>query len=360
YMVRIWGDVPLITQSYDNGSFREFGRTDAQTVLNFAKGELLEVLSQLPFAYGTDESLYYDREAEYWQGILFNKISAYAVLAHIAAWQGFYADVETYTRFILDNASEIGAGFMDIESLTSSTGLFDSEADEATKGSKIIAFNFPFGPRGAEAMQSGHLEQLTLSYPFVQKPYPDIYVSKDSLYSIFDELDDLRFGIDTATLLYRTSYIHNMNAEVPVFSKINVVQNGENADGDYAVFGSAIVFTRLEEISLLRAEELVALNRGAEAVTPLNDVRRIRGLQELSYKKDFGQDDRLLLIAIFEERRRELMGEGWRWYDQVRRQKILKDDPEFLLLIRSGGSYWPLSADVLSKNSQLVQNSYWQ
>lgn len=360
YMVRIWGDVPLITQSYDNGSFREFGRSPEKTVLNYAKGELREVIDQLPYQFGTTESQYYSQNPQYWQGMLFNKLSAYALLAHIAAWEGNYADVETYTQFILDNAAQIKATFTDIESLTEPTGLFNSETGLEIRGSKIFALNFPFSTRGAEATQSGHLEQWTLAYPFVQKSYPDIYVSKDSLYAIFADMDDLRFGIDTATHLYRTSYITNMNAEIPVFKKINVIQNGSSKDGDYAVFGSAIVFTRLEEISLLRAEALVALNRGAEAVDPYNDVRLTRGFGQQSYKKDFGQDDQKLLDAIFEERRKELMGEGWRWYDQIRRQKILQDNPTLLALIQNGGIYWPLAQEVLNNNTQLSQNNYWK
>jgi len=363
YMVRIWGDVPLITQSFDNGTFREFPKTDAQTVLNYAKSELLAVLPVLPFEFGSENNQYYGQNPEEWHGSLFNKIWAYACLAHIAAWEGNYADVETYTKFILDNRSQIDAAFTSIEGLVSpsTTGLFNSEASATLRGSKIIAFNFPAeGTKLVESTQTGHLEQLTMAYPFVRKTYPDIYVSKDSLYTIFDDVDDLRFGIDTATMLYKSNYIFNMNADIPLFSKIKVIQNGSNADGDYAVFGSALVFTRLEEISLLRAEALVALNRGTEAMIPLNAVRTTRGLRAVSYLKDFGEDNTRLLNGIFAERRRELMGEGWRWYDLTRRQKLLKDDPEFTALIEKGGIYWPIAKEVLAANSLITQNGYWK
>lgn len=363
YMVRIWGDVPLITKSFDNGSFREFPKSDEQTVLNYAKNELLAVLPVLPFEFGSSNNQYYGQNPEEWRGSLFNKVWAYACLAHISAWEGNYADVETYTKFILDNQSEINAAFTEIEGLVSpsTTGLFNSEAAATLRGSKIVAFNFPAaGLRLVENTQTGHLEQLTMAYPFVRKTYPDIYVSKDSLYSVFDDVDDLRFGIDTATMLYKSNYIFNMNADIPLFSKIKVIQDGSNVDGDYAVFGSALVFTRLEEISLLRAEALVALNRGAEALIPLNAVRTIRGLQAVSYLKDFGQDDTRLLQGIFEERRRELMGEGWRWYDLIRRQKLLRDDPAFTALIEEGGAYWPIAKEVLAANSLITQNNYWK
>lgn len=363
YMVRIWGDVPLITKSFDNGSFQEFPRTDFRKVLSYAKNELLAVLPVLPFEFGSEVNQYYGRNPDQWRGMAFNKIWAYACLAHIAAWEGNYADVETYTKFILDNQEQIFAEFTPIESLVSPTtsGFFNSETNANLRASKIIAFNSPsVDNRAAENTQSGHLEQLTLAYPFVRKTYPDIYVSKDSLYAIFNEMDDLRFGVDTVTFLYHANYVYNMNTDIPIFSKIKVVQNGTNSDGDYAVFGSALVFTRLEEISLLRAEALVALNRGVDAVSPFNTVRKSRGLPNKSYLKDFGQDDTQLLNAIFEERRKELMGEGWRWYDLIRRQKLLRDDSGLLELIEKDGIYWPVAKSVLAANSQITQNNYWK
>ncbi|ULT28104.1 RagB/SusD family nutrient uptake outer membrane protein [Sphingobacterium sp. E70] len=60
------------------------------------------------------------------------------------------------------------------------------------------------------------------------------------------------------------------------------------------------------------------------------------------------------------ERRRELMGEGWRWYDQIRLAKIKKNNPRLNALIENGGIYWPISSDVLERNSKLEQNSYWK
>ncbi|KAA6334795.1 hypothetical protein EZS27_016923, partial [termite gut metagenome] len=183
----------------------------------------------------------------------------------------------------------------------------------------------------------------------------------DSLNSIFVEWGDVRFGIDTLTMKYQTNYIYSLNSDIPVFSKIKVVKNGsKNKNDDYGVFGSAIVFTRLEEVVLLRAEALVALHRGTDALVYYNTVRKTRGFAEAAYKKDFGNDDAKLLHAIFEERRKELMGEGWRWYDLIRRQKLLKDNEEMSRLIGEGGIYWPIAQDVLSANSLIEQNEYWK
>jgi hypothetical protein len=227
YMVRIWGDVPLVTYSYDNGTFPSMPRTDAQTVLSYAKAELLTAIEDLPYQYGTQTNLYYGSYGAQWQGKLFNKLSAYSVLAHICAWQGNYAEAETYSAFIIDHASEINAKYTSIADLTSETGLFYSNA--SVKGSRILGFNFAHNDN--EATQSGHLEQLTLAYPLVQKSYPEIYISKDSLFSIFTNFDDLRFGI-IDTIKYSSYYVQNLNEETPVFSKIKIIQDGSAKDND--------------------------------------------------------------------------------------------------------------------------------
>ena len=83
---------------------------------------------------------------------------------------------------------------------------------------------------------------------------------------------------------------------VPTDKLKSTVQDGSAKDNDFGVFGSSIVFTRLEDITLLRAEALCALNRSTEAVSYLNMVRTNRGLREVSFKKDFG-NNRESLIA---------------------------------------------------------------
>jgi hypothetical protein len=355
YMVRIWGDVPLITYSYDNGSFPEIARTDAEVVLSFVKNELKSAIKMLPFELGTSSNLYYGRQGSDWRGILLNKLSAYAILAHVSAWEGNYADVETYTTYIMDNATRINARYVSVADLTSTGGIFSTYSD--WRSSRLVSFVFPF--RDSESTQCGHLEQLTLAAPMVQKSIPDMYISNNLLHSIFNEVDDQRYGIDPKSGKYYTNYINNTESQYPVFSKVKVIQDGEPRNNDYAVFGSVILFSRLEDIVLLRAEALCANNRPEEALEHLNTIREARGLKVVSYRKDFENNKERVIQAVFNERRRELMGEGWRWYDLIREQKLLKKDPALEELIIKGGIYWPVDEDIFI-NSLISQNSYWQ
>lgn len=348
YMCRIWGDVPLITQSYDDESFAERARTDYRSVLAYAENDLLKAIEDLPFLYGEAPQSYYEMNSGEWRKVLFNRLTAYALLAHISAWQGNYLNVDAYTAYILENYSEIGITYLDnINNLSGIGGVFSTNYNAG----QLLAFNsgYVFG----EATASGHLEELTLATPLVSKQYPDLFVPKDTIVRIFEDPNDTRFGLDTISGLTRTNYFTNYSGEIPIFSKIKIIRDGVS-DGNYAIFGSSLIFTRLEEIALLRAEALTVLGNQDEAITLLNRVKSQRNVRNYTRVTPTP-----LIIEIFNERRRELMGEGWLWYDQIRLNRIQPVDPDLAALIENNGIYWPISEEAMSKNSLLTQNDYW-
>ncbi len=360
-LARIWGDVPLITEAYDNGSFPKVKRTPVAQVLQYAKNELIAAAKDLPFLFGTDTNLYYRQKSDVWRGMLFSKLSAYAVLAQLSAWMGNYADADSYAQYVTDNVSQVGVkeDILAVSSITSSNnGLFNGSS--TTYGpQRIAALVTEYSDGNMEYTPTGHLEQWTLSEPYVNRPMADLYVSRDSLLNIYPDVKDLRMGVDTATMKYADGYF-NMNRAVPVFSKVNVMQDGSPKDEDFAVFSSAIILSRPEDMYLLRAEALTMLNRTTDAIGILNKVRVARGLDQVSYQRNFGNNPDKLLDAVFAERRRELIGEGQRWYDLIRRQKIRKDNPALLRLIEEGGIYWPVSEEVIRQNPSIEQNPYWK
>lgn len=347
YMARIWGDVPIIPSALDNGTFNEYPRSKEIEVLNYAENQILSVVKDLPYLYGSNNQRYYGQSDSYWSGALFNKISAYAVLAHISAWKGNYINAEVYAKFVQDNYSQSNISeFTSIINLTSTTGFFSQRS-----ASQMVAFNFL--DFNGESTKTGHIEDLTLAAPFISREHPQIYIPKDSIVSIFKNPYDFRFGIDTISQSYRTNYFTNYNSSVPLFSKIKVLQDGI-ATGTYELYGSTLIFTRMEEMTLLRAEALLANNRSSDAIIELNKIRTRRGLPL------FVDGDGDLYDAIFEERRRELMGEGWRWYDRVRYQRLTDRDSSIRQLVQENGIYWPVSEKVLQSNSKITQNSYWK
>lgn len=350
YMVRIWGDVPFIITSHD-GQFENKPRENKDKILAWAEKELLECSADLPYIYSADDPQqpgnYYNEDETRWSGTLARKTSAYALLAHIAAWQGDYPGVANYTKFIMDNYGKSKLGYQETTTLCAANGFFNNK-----NHSQLIGFASDYGH--IDGSTTGHIEELTLAEPVVTKKLPDIYMTKDSILSIFNETNDNRFGLDTLGQPRYTNYFTNFTGKYPIFSKFKVIQGG-SSDPNFRYFTSAVVFTRLEDIVLLRAEALAILGERDGAIEMLNNIRERRNLKD--YDETVNGD---LIDAVFRERRRELMGEGHRWYDMIRYNKIRHSNPALTALMNSGGIYWPISQSLLDQNNLLTQTPYWK
>ncbi len=353
YMVRIWGDVPFIITSHD-GKFENKPQESQEKILAWAEQEMLTASKDLPFIYSANDiqqpGQYYNENDVRWGGALVTKISAYAVLAHVAAWQGNYTSVAAYTKFVEDNYGKSRIDFTSTADLTNPNGFFYNKNFR-----QILGFNSDYGH--IDGSSTGHIEELTLAKPLIVKEVPDIYMPKDTILKIFNLINDDRFSVDTLGQPRNERYFTNFNGRYPIFSKIKCIQGGVT-DPTFRYFTSALVFTRLEDVVLLRAEALAVLGDRNGAISELFQVilRRLTpGISVIDI--DLNRDP---VDLVFEERHRELLGEGQRWFDLIRYNKIKQNNPTFLRLIDSKGIYWPVSRRLLSQNNLLTQNPYWQ
>lgn len=348
YLVRIWGDVPLITNLPGN-NFNEVKREDQHKVLDFAMQEVLEALNDLPWQYNgsfpEQQGLYWGQSASFWKGKIATKGSAYSLLAHLAAWRGNYLDAARYTKKITDNISLSGFDWSYTSTLTNPDGgVFKGQSDD------IIFFLSTYSEY-QESSATGHIEAWTLALPYINRQVPIIYVPNDTIVNVFNETGDERFYIDTNGVSHG-NYFTGFGSPAPVFSKIRLLSvSGENPMQNYE---SGIVLFRYEEIELLQAEALYFLGNSDEAIHWLNAVRSQRGLPD--YKE--GKDE--LGDAILNERRRELMGEGWRWYDLIRFNKVTQYSSLTPGDIEGGVLLWPIATDVLDHTPGMMQNDYWK
>ena len=350
YMTRIWGDVPLVVNSSE-GSFLNKPREDQGKVLAWVEQEMLKAAEVLPYRYSVNDEQqlgnYYNETSGRWDGALVRKVTVYAILAHLAAWQGDYPNAASYSKFVIDNYSKANINYLSTATLTNRNGFFNGKNIH-----QLFAFGSVF--QHVEGYFTGYIEELTLATPIVNKSVPEMYMGKETIMSIFNEIKDERFAVDTLGRPLTDVYFTNFNGRYPIFSKIKCIQGG-STDPSFRLFSSATVLTRLEDIALLRAESLTVLGEEFGAVEMLNAVRERRGLDP--YNRQVNGD---LIDAIFRERHRELMGEGHRWYDIVRYHKIRKADKAYMDLIDNGGIYWPIAQSVLAQNSKLTQNNYWK
>ena len=111
-----------------------------------------------------------------------------------------------------------------------------------------------------------------------------------------------------------------------------------------------IIISRLAEMYLISAEGK-GLNGGGLA--RLNELRRVRGLQDLSPAP---KNEEEFIDAILAERRLEFLGEGFRWYDLVRTGRYMKKTglPEKYTV-------FPIPQKQLDLNTvNLKQNELWK
>lgn len=371
YMSRIWGDVPLLTSSHD-GNFINVPRTPQAQVLNYATQELLDAAQVVPFRYGgTDPimpGLYYGNNWPSWNGNIFTRLSAYVILAHIAAWQGNYVDAAAYSKFVLDNQSTqvsvdgaFSLSYIKMDALTENENGYSPFAYKRAN----VLVGFPFEQGNGLASSNGHIEQLTLASPFIPKARPEIFVPKDTIIKAFTNPKDLRFSIDPVSGKYYTNYFYDFESDLPIFNKIKVVYPVGSSSGKITTFfSSTMLFSRMEEITLLCAEAFAMLGDEDEAFRLLNKAADLRGISFVA------KDTPDLIDAIFAERRRELMGEGHRWYDLVRYNRIKRSNAvfaekngremTFAEFEAAGGIYWPVSEEVRGNNGLITQNPYWE
>ncbi|GAA4311264.1 RagB/SusD family nutrient uptake outer membrane protein [Compostibacter hankyongensis] len=341
YITRVWGDVPLITEPSD-GTFQPKAREDRKKVLDFAAREALDCADGLPWKYdGTFPEApgdYRGQGVSHHASIFITKGMAYTLAAHIYAENGEYDKALLYINQVINNQSLTGYGFVSTSDLSRLDGTFRGRGF-----SNIFQVDMNFDH--AEISTTGQLEDWTLREPDIPKTQSEIYVSKDSILAIYNEPFDERPSF----------FFTQMETVDPVFYKVKQL-NAEVKNPTLRRYSSAIVIFRYEELYLLRAECFARLGQNGDAIGALNDMRGRRKLHAV----DGSLSGDALLDAILQERRRELIGEGWRWFDLVHFGKV----PQFSTLsetdVQNGAGYWPISQEALTQNKLLVQSNYWK
>ena len=157
-------------------------------------------------------------------------------------------------------------------------------------------------------------------------------------------------GVGGAYNFCPTEEAMSMYAEGDLRKHISVAYQGNNPVLNKYCSGDAgrdpIYIVRLAEMYLISAE-----CQGPEkGLSRLNELRSFRGLDTLD-----PSDEESFLDAVLEERRLELFGEGFRWFDLVRCGKY-----ESVVGVDEKYSVLPIPARELSLNGNLHQHLLWQ
>jgi hypothetical protein len=317
YLVRIWGDVPLITEPYLSIEQDIFvTRTDKETVLDYIEEDLTYAAQNCRDKFGDDR----DR-------IMFTKGSVNALLTHVYMWRHKYDEAITSSGLVLNN---------NLYSLV--TTMDDWGKIFTNSYSKESIFEVAYNEK----------ETNSLRVLYAIGSYA-IFTPSEKFKSSYEEGDkriDYVYDVTLADPKAIWKYLgKGLSDENPTPSKQN------------------IVLIRLADIMLLRAEALNKKGGAQNQTEALDLLNRIRTRAEIPAFATVDEAEAMygdLESAILHERSIELCFEGHRWFDLVRTGRAISTMNPINGLSNELNLVWPISINSLRKNPNLEQNDYYK
>lgn len=274
-MVRIFGDVPLVTQESINvNDYFGQGRTPAEAVYSFIETELKDAVSLLP-------------ETTAQKGRA-TKGAALGILGKALMTRNKYSEALPYLKQIESLGYSLLTDVNQIFNVAYKNNdeiIFDVQFASGLNGNSEGSQAYQmFSPSGFSSGAKGH-----------NLPTKEVY----NLFAAGDKRRDAYIGL-TPNL-------------VPYSKKLTAPTTAPT-DG-----GSNVVVLRLADVYLLIAECYAKSNDLVNANVYLNKIKNRAALSSVNIT-DQGQ----LLDEIALERRKELTGEGHRWFDLMRTGKAIE------------------------------------
>lgn len=182
-----------------------------------------------------------------------------------------------------------------------------------------------------------------------------IFTPEQAFINSFDATDvrGPAWGISTSYTLNGKTYTFPL----PTYMKF--VDQEQNAKGQQFQSTRSIKIIRLADVYLTAAEADNEVNSApsSDAYNWINAVRRRAGINDLN-----GLNKQNFREAVFIERRKELYGEGFSWFDLKRFNKfdLLKaTGRDFMTPIDAHLNYFPIYKTELDNNANVTQNPGW-
>lgn len=348
YLVRIWGDVPLITTAIESSDqlVDENGY-----VIGLERSPEVDVLKQiLADLDQAKEWLDYGTPGDRNWAIQANRGSVEALEAHASAWLASRisgADQATYlarAKTACDNViANSGASLVDYSEKDAVKNMFEGQSTEG-----IFELNVNTAQNEAfriERSENTHLG-LTLDEPFQGGKNSNLAKTA---------FDFGRGLIDRNPEDYRISqFFYNWGPNGFLTKYAAMSPDGASTD-QFAYFSeSNIILMRLADIILLRAEVLAKQGKYGEAAADLNTILNRANLP------NYEGTDSNLLVEIFNQRAIELVGEGHCAFDRIRFNYFEGVGFMSSSRIAQKGYFWPVRENYLLINRKLTQNEFWR
>lgn len=341
FLCKLFGDAIYYTNAYNT---EDLPRISQVEIMNKCIVDMAAAKNDLPTSY-TESSLI---------GVRPTKASAVALLMHLNMWAAawdtgnktrYYESVlalgeemATYTNYSLlpintENTKAIFKG-RSVENLF--TVLQDFNYGEVFSEFSNLSFYFSHYPYRGQTTKTTSF--MAFDRDYITKLFPQ--------------------GSPDARL---ATWFENYNSDNNSFQFkkfINVYATGSGSSLSVKSDDSAVIF-RLPDAILLAAEAAAELGRDDIARGYVNQVRSVASALPITTSGEALKDE------IYQERCRELIGEGHFFFDLVRTKRAV--NTEFTKAVISVGNFnsgawtWPLtiSATERAANPKLVGNTFW-
>ncbi len=318
YMVRIWGDVPLILEPYTQAGDNVFvSRENAETVLDQVEEDLKFAAANCVDKFGNTT----DR-------IMFNKGGANGLLTQVYMWRKKYNEAIVTANLVIANPL-----YSLVTDMTAWGKMFtDSYSTESV-------------------FEVGYNDTQTNGLRVLYAIGSDAHYTPSAKFMASFEPGDMRRG-----------YIYDETQADP--KAIWKYLGKGVSDAVSTPSKQNIILIRLADIMMLKAEALVKLGGSAnisDALKLLEPIRKRAGvvpnlLTEAQAISMYGSVEN----AILHERSIELCYEGHRWFDLVRTGKAISTMQPINGLSDVRNLLWPISTSTIDKNPNIVQNDFYK
>ncbi|WP_234567314.1 RagB/SusD family nutrient uptake outer membrane protein [Rhodohalobacter sp. 614A] len=335
WLVRLFGDVPLITEPQSLGDLK-VSRTAKAQIYDLIIRDMSEAAAVLPTTY-SDGDL----------GRI-TKGAANGMLAKVYMWQKDWQQAANYSKQVIDSG---------VYSLLENYA--DNFEEEFENGSESI-FEAQFmkgGPNGAWGNGSdGTIHHISIAPRNSGTPGLEGWGFDMPTQDLVDEFEEGDPRLE-ATVLMEGSTIQGGKVYNPEWSstgyntrKYLVKRDGFIEDGSDSPVNVRVM--RYSEVLLNYAEALNELGRTGEAYPYVNQVRERVGLAPLAS----GMSQDAFRDAVYHERRVELAQEGHRWWDLVRTDRALEVMSAKGSNIQQHHLIFPIPQSEIDVNPELTQN----
>jgi len=344
YMSRVWGDVPLVTETVaDAAMAANIARTPQTAVLDQCIKDIQEAVKYLNYV----------TSASVTRPIKANRGTCYALLAHIYAWKGDYDKASAACDSVIlkggytyvDRSSK--ASYLNMFKGNSTEGIFEISQNTQVEGYYIT-------PNYGDI--ANNIAARTLKTPYLlTQPGPSLFgLDAPNLHTLFPD------NADSVDYRRKNGFDFWTTTDPNCIKYSNIIYTGAN--NTVPVGMNNIIIFRLADIKLLKAEALAATSNPSGARTLVNEIRALSNLGPTTVA------DADMFAGVIDERGRELFLEGHRFYDLVRlgrKTGIMKFNGSGTAIrmdaatFAQGKYYWPVEPILISLNPLLTQTPYW-